>query len=67
MDELEPLGREIGRHQSDTCRVPARVAEAGDEASRDRINAEIEDDRNGRGRRLDRKCRRRADRSITVT
>src|SRR5262245_58083217 len=44
--------------EADTGDVAARLVEAGDETSLDRIEAAAEDDRNGRGRGFGRECRR---------
>ena len=46
-----------------TSNVATRPVKAGDEAERDWVNADLEDNRNDRGRRLCRNCRRSAGRS----
>src|SRR5262249_23611426 len=54
----EPLSPDLHAHEADTGDVAARLVEAGDETSLDRIEAAAEDDRNGRGRGFGRECRR---------
>ncbi len=61
--EPQPLGRQLCREKTDTCRVPARSGEAGNEAELHRVAAGGEDDRNGRGGSLGCKRRRREGRS----
>src|SRR5215831_1387737 len=51
------------RHGDDAGDITARLVKAGDETSLDRVPADLEDDRNCRGRSLGRKCRWCAGRS----
>src|SRR6516164_3192514 len=59
MQQLKPLWRQLGAQNRCACDIAARPAEARYDAELDRINAEEEDDRNCRGRRLGSECRRR--------
>src|SRR5262249_15055823 len=46
MQEPQPLGTKLGIHGADTGDVAARLIEAGDETSLDRVAAHAEDDWN---------------------
>jgi hypothetical protein len=60
MQQLEPLSGQLSVKKRYACYVATRPVEADDEARLDRIDAEEEDDRNCRSRRLGSECRRRA-------
>src|SRR6516162_461894 len=52
MQEPEPLGPESVAHAAHAGHVPARMAEVFDQAIADRVAADLENDRDGRGCRL---------------
>ena len=49
MQEPQPLGRHLLDKKIDACRIAARPGEAGDKTKPDRVLADAEDDRDGRG------------------
>ena len=60
MQEPQPLCHQLGREKIDARHIAARPGEARDKTKLDRVFGDGEDDRNRRGRRLGRECRRGA-------
>jgi hypothetical protein len=57
MQQVEPLSRKLSLHKRDAGDIATGVAEAGDKARLDRVDGDIEDDRNCRGYRFGRDYR----------
>jgi hypothetical protein len=60
MQQLKPLRGQSAAEKAHTGRVPSRTVQSGNKSRLDRIDGGAEDNRNGRGRGLRRKGRRRA-------
>ena len=43
--QLKHLGQQVDREKADTCEITARPGKAGNQAERDRITTDAEDDR----------------------
>ena len=67
MQQFQPLRRDLNGQLGYARDIAARSVKAGDEAELDRVAACFEHDRNRRGRRLCRKCRRSPVAAITAT
>jgi len=63
VQKCQPLSVVLSREKIDPRQVSARSGEAGDQAKLDRIFADAEDDRGGRGRSFGRLCGKVAGRS----